>query len=472
MSRSTAGLAATAAPAATAATAATAAPPATATTPRFAEKRELILDGAARLFNKRGIKAGTLAEVAASVGLATNSLTYYHRRKEDLVAACLMRSIAAVNQVVAQADRQASLTDRVSGFVEGFIGVLAGIARGDAPELIHFADMRALPEPQAAPVFAAYTDMFRGVRSLLRDGPVSARIALNARAHLLLNLVVWSRAWLGRYEPDDYAQAARRMSDLLLHGLAAPGQRWPVAADLPAELPAALPALAALSPPGPLAAAGTAAQPSDLLRDAYLRAATRLVNLRGVGGASVEDIAATLALTKGSFYHHHDTKEALIADCFERTFGLIRGVQSAALHSGGSGWQRLLRATVPLVRLQLSPQGPLLRITAWNALPEAMRWRTFTTMNRLAERFAALVVDGLVDGSVRATDPAIAAQQVSGLVNALAEAEAWVPGIDGDNVSTLLARPLLLGLLAPDDPDDAPAPPPLSDLTVQQETTA
>lgn len=40
---------------------------------RFAEKRELILDGAARLFNRRGIKAGTLSEVAASVGLATNS---------------------------------------------------------------------------------------------------------------------------------------------------------------------------------------------------------------------------------------------------------------------------------------------------------------------------------------------------------------------------------------------------------------
>ena len=56
---------------------------------RFAEKRELILDGAARLFNKRGIKAGTLAEVAASVDLATNSLTYYYRKKENLVCACL-----------------------------------------------------------------------------------------------------------------------------------------------------------------------------------------------------------------------------------------------------------------------------------------------------------------------------------------------------------------------------------------------
>jgi len=395
-------------------------------TPRFAEKRELILDGAARLFNKRGIKAGTLAEVAASVGLATNSLTYYHRRKEDLVAACLMRSIAAVNTVVSQADRGASLADRVSGFVDGFTAVLADIARGQAPELIHFADMRALPEPQAAPVFAAYTDMFRGVRGLLRGGGATPRIALNARAHLLLNLVVWSRAWLGRYEPDDYPLAARRMGELLLHGLAAPGQAWPDVVPAPPRAPA-----------------------PDALREAYLRAATRLVNQRGVGGASVEDIAATLALTKGSFYHHHDTKEALIADCFERTFGLIRGVQSAALAAPGNGWQRLLRATVPLVQLQLSAQGPLLRITAWNALPEAMRWHTFATMNRLAERFAALVVDGMVDGSVRITDPAVAAQQVNGMVNALAEIEAWVPGVTADNVVPLFARPLLCGLLAP-----------------------
>jgi len=419
------------------------------TTPRFAEKRELILDGAARLFNQRGIKAGTLAEVAASVGLATNSLTYYHRRKEDLVAACLMRSIAAVNQVVAQADLAPSLADRVSGFVDGFIAQLAAIARGQAPELIHFADMRALPEPQAAPVFAAYTDMFRGVRQLLRDDPdggrpevAPERIARNARAHLLLNLVVWSRAWLGRYEPDDYAGAARRLTDLLLHGLAAPGQTWPAPDD---------PLLQALAADAVVSAAGS----GDALRDAYLRAATRLVNQRGVGGASVEDIAATLALTKGSFYHHHDTKEALIADCFARTFGLIRAVQAAAQATPGNGWQRLLRATVPLVRLQLSAQGPLLRITAWHALPEAMRWRAFGTMNRLAERVAALVVDGMVDGSVRVLDPGIAAQQVSGLVNALAEIEAWVPGITDRNVSDLLARPLLLGLLAPASPGGA-----------------
>ena len=54
--------------------------------------------------NRRGIKAGTLSEVAASVGLATNSLTYYYRKKEDLVVACLMRSIGALDGVIADVD--------------------------------------------------------------------------------------------------------------------------------------------------------------------------------------------------------------------------------------------------------------------------------------------------------------------------------------------------------------------------------
>jgi AcrR family transcriptional regulator len=65
-------------------------------TRRFADKREAILDGAARLFNERGVRGGLLSDVAQQVGLATNSLTYYYRKKEDLAAACLLRSMDAL----------------------------------------------------------------------------------------------------------------------------------------------------------------------------------------------------------------------------------------------------------------------------------------------------------------------------------------------------------------------------------------
>ena len=419
---------------------------------RFAEKRELILDGAARQFNRRGIKAGTLAEVAASVGLATNSLTYYYRKKEDLVAACLMRSIEAMDQVVGDAAAHApagDLTGCIRALVHGFVGLMAAIADRQRPALIFFGDMRALPQPQAAPVFAAYVDMFRRLRGLLhqaRQGagaplpPHADRRPLNARCHLLLSQLLWSRAWLGRYEISDYPRVAQAMVDVLLNGLAAPGQPWPAA---PAVAEPVLPV------PQPAQA--------DELREAYLRTATRLVNDHGVGGASVERIAATLELTKGSFYHHHDTKHGLIDDCFERSFALIRGAQLAALAQPGNGWQRLLAATVPLVRLQTSPQGPLLRLTAWTELPGELRWKKLNTMNRLGARYAAMIVDGMIDGSLRLLDPAVAAQMVSGLVNGLAEAEHWLPGEGPPPLDTLLARPMLLGLAADAGPVENPA---------------
>ncbi|MGZ8362699.1 MAG: TetR/AcrR family transcriptional regulator, partial [Caulobacteraceae bacterium] len=45
-------------------------------TKRFERKREAILDAAARLFNQKGLKGATLAEVAQRVGLITTSVTY------------------------------------------------------------------------------------------------------------------------------------------------------------------------------------------------------------------------------------------------------------------------------------------------------------------------------------------------------------------------------------------------------------
>ena len=425
---------------------------------RFAEKRELILDGAAALFNRRGIKAGTLSEVAASVGLATNSLTYYYRKKEDLVVACLLRSIAALDGVIAEADVRVppgDLAGRVRAVVQGYVAMLAAIEDRLRPALIFFTDMRAVPQPQAEPAFLAYVAMFRRLRGLLHGGRCgdgvglppwrsAERRALNARSHVLLSQLLWSRSWLGRYETSDYPRVAAAMADVLLHGLAAPGQAWPAQ---PIPLPA-------LPPAEPAAGQADGESEADTsTRDAYLRTATRLINDHGVGGASVERIAATLALTKGSFYHRHDTKHALIDDCFERSFALIRSVQWAALAQAGApgrnGWQTLLAATLPLMALQTAPQGPLLRLTAWTELPGALRWQKYGTMNRLGERYAAMVVAGQADGSIRLVDPAVAAQLIAGLINALSEVEHWLPGDGPPALQPLLARPLLMGLLAP-----------------------
>jgi AcrR family transcriptional regulator len=164
-------------------------------TERFEEKREVILDGAARLFNQHGIKGARLSELAQRVGLATNSLTYYYRKKEDLACACLQRAIDAVVAVADSAARQRTLAQRIRAFIGGSLGLLADIAEGRHAELIVFSDLLSLAPPQRDPMSAAYTQMFRRVRGLLdaADAPPLQPAARNARAHLLLSTVSWAR---------------------------------------------------------------------------------------------------------------------------------------------------------------------------------------------------------------------------------------------------------------------------------------
>ncbi|HSW22846.1 MAG TPA: TetR family transcriptional regulator, partial [Burkholderiaceae bacterium] len=369
--------------------------------------------------------------LAQRVGLATNSLTYYYRKKGDLACACLQRAIDALVAVADSAARQRTLAQRVRTFIGGYLGLLADIAEGRHDELIVFSDLLSLAPPQRDPMAAAYTQMFRRVRGLLdaADAPPLQPAARNARAHLLLSTVSWARAWLSRHEPVDYARVAAQIADIVLLGIATPGRQ--------------ITGVVLGQPTRTLLADqddGTAT------RAAYLRAATRLVNEYGYRGASVDRIAAELRLTKGSFYHHHETKEELIAACFERTFAVVRAAQSAALASPGSGLERLAMACRWLLDFQMSPQGPLLRVTAWTGLPAALRDDTRRTMGRLGERFAALVVEGMADGSLRIVDPSIAAQVVNGLVNAAAELERWVPGAHAGNAFELYATPLFGGL--------------------------
>ena len=185
----------------------------------------------------------------------------------------------------------------------------------------------------------------------------------------------------------------------------------------------------------------------DTTGEAFLRAATRLVNEQGYPGASVDAISAALKLTKGSFYHHHETKEDLITACFERTFAVTRSIQRAAALAPGNGWQRLVLACRAFVRFQMSERGPLLYATACDSLPPNLQGKMLQSMGQLNERFATLILDGMGDGSIRVLDPATAAHLVSGMINAAPELSRWAPGATPANAGSLYARPMLEGLL-------------------------
>jgi len=61
----------------------------------------------------------------------------------------------------------------------------------------------------------------------------------------------------------------------------------------------------------------------------------------------------------------------------------------------------------------------------------------------------SVVVDGMIDGSIRPLDPHIAAQVTIAAINAGAELQRWVPSATVDNAAELFVRPALQGVLCP-----------------------
>jgi len=394
-------------------------------TARFARRKEAVLAAAIEVLNKEGLKGMTLAGVAARVDLTTTSITYYYRRKELLAVDCFMHGLGRLEAMVEAAAAQPDLPGRIGALLDEHLALQTRVRQGAEPPMTIFSDVRALSDEHRAPIAEAYRALFGKVQAMFAAPGYEHLdlLARAARAHMLLEQLYWSSAWLSRYDVEDFPRLRARMFDLLAHGLA--GGR-PFA-------------------PLPLSITPRLAEPA---RETFLRAATPLINERSYRGASVSDIAASLNVTKGSFYHHMEAKDDVVVACFDRTFEVIRATQEAALAAAPDQWTALSSAVAALVARQVTPEGLLLRFSALQALPEAVRASAVWRADRVSQRFASMIADGAADGSIRPVDPFLAAQMVSAAVNAAADLIAWTDGLTPERIIDIYARPALTGLLA------------------------
>jgi hypothetical protein len=109
---------------------------------------------------------------------------------------------------------------------------------------------------------------------------------------------------------------------------------------------------------------------------------------------------------------------------------------------------KLATAASALVDYQLSDRGPLLRTSALTALPESICLEMVEASNRVSDRFASLISDGIASGSVRPVDPFIAAQMLTATLNASAEIRWWIPDVDRAQAPALYAKPMLTGFFS------------------------
>jgi len=392
-------------------------------TKRFRAKRDAILAAAAEAINEQSAKGMTFADVARRVGLNTTSVTYYFKRKDDLAAACFENTLETLKAMLDEAMAEPTPERRVARYLAINMQRCARIEQGAEQAVAVLSDLRAMEEPFKGPLLAGWREVFRKTRLLWGDGASQAEHDLyGARAHVLLENTFWLPVWLVRYDPDQYARVEARLMDVFAHGIAAAGQQWtPALIDLDHDE----------AVPG---------------REAFLRAATRLINELGYRGASVQKIASELNVTKGSFYHHLDAKDDLVIACYKRSFDTIADAQRLADERGGDHWHRLSSTIATLLDVQFSERAPLLRTTALHGLPPRVRAEMVERSNRIARRFAGTMSDGIAEGSIRAIDPLIAAQTLMALQNAAFDMRKWAGSMPRDKAVAMYASTLAFGL--------------------------
>jgi hypothetical protein len=114
-------------------------------------------------------------------------------------------------------------------------------------------------------------------------------------------------------------------------------------------------------------------------------------------------------------------KDDLLRQCFERSVELISTLQERAESEGGNGLTMLWRCVYHLFEVQTGPSGPLIRFTLIPSLASKHRRQTLADLDRVSDRFGALIRKGIADGSIRGVDPYIAEQILLSAIDLSAE---------------------------------------------------
>ncbi|NIJ07347.1 AcrR family transcriptional regulator [Sphingomonas vulcanisoli] len=182
-------------------------------------------------------------------------------------------------------------------------------------------------------------------------------------------------------------------------------------------------------------------------REAVLSAAVDLFNERGFSATSLDDVAASLGVTKPVIYHYLGTKEQVLLECLTRGLTALEAAahEAQADHRGGA--ERLRAFLIRYAEISMAPFGRCVVLTADHDLsPEALL--QFRAMKRrVDDALRGLIAQGAEDGSLRAQDPALAAAALAGAMN-------WIPRwqdptgrLPPDQVAARLVDILMEGML-------------------------
>ncbi|MEA3540721.1 MAG: TetR/AcrR family transcriptional regulator [Pseudomonadota bacterium] len=183
-------------------------------------------------------------------------------------------------------------------------------------------------------------------------------------------------------------------------------------------------------------------------REAVLRAAVRMFNAHGFHATSLDDVAASLGISKPTIYHYLGNKEQVLIECVTRGLEPLRSAAEQARAQAGSGLERLRRFLIDYARTNMDDFGRCMVRTGDELLSPASAASIRARKREIDATLRALIAEGVADGSIAPVDVKMSAFALAGALNWPAR---WHDPAGPDSPETIATGlvDMLIGGLAP-----------------------
>jgi TetR/AcrR family transcriptional regulator len=155
-------------------------------------------------------------------------------------------------------------------------------------------------------------------------------------------------------------------------------------------------------------------------RDAVLRAAASAFNRRGYANTSLDDIAASLGVSKPTLYQYFSSKQEILYRCHQRALDQgDAGVAQAEMHRG-NGLDKLFVYMQTYMRGFFGEFGAGPVLTDVDSLSPANRKKVVERRSRISAATTRFIAEGVKDGSIVDCDPKLANLFALSVVNWMA----------------------------------------------------
>ena len=397
-------------------------------------KRQAILSTASFLFNTKGMRGTTLADIAKKLHITKTGLYYYFKNKEDLAYHCYIASFDRRLEIIGKAKAMrapglAKITAVIYDRFESWKNALLGVW----PNMVLPNEIHALKPKQRDDIIRRSRRSVERLADLIqagiKDGSIRSCDPMTT-AIAIFGTLDWAQLWLPRLPTDKFDEVADSAVDIFSNGLYAGKGDYD------------FPALRFNEAQLPLAAQFNRQRQNQLKREAFCKVGTSFFNRKGFKGTSLDEIAKKLGVTKGAFYYHIRDKDDLLFKCFERTLKLTEYWQDRAEKEGKTGLDKLDRAARYQFSVQFSEEGPLIRFNSFISLAGSRRKKVLVRTAACDQQLGEFILQGISDGTIRNVDSVVAEHIVSGAIHASAAYEDFGAGPSAESVIGLLINGL------------------------------